>query len=64
MLILAASHSIELTELLDELVHREHSRRQGLTLVVDVFRALYHLVVENLVRVDEIGHFAAKYSAV
>ena len=64
VLILAASHPVELAELLDELVHCEHSCRQRLTLVVDVLGALYDLVVQDLVRVDEIRHLAAEHRAV
>ena len=49
VLILAPRHSIQLAELLDELVHGEHRRGQCLALVVDVLGALNDLVVQNLV---------------
>jgi len=64
VLILATRHPVELTELLDELVHGKHGSRQGLTLVVDVLGALDDLIIQDLVRVDKICHFAAEDSAV
>lgn len=64
ILVIAPSHPIEFTQLLDKLVHRKHGGRQRLTLIVDVLRALDYFVVKNLVRVDEVGHFAAKNGAV
>ena len=64
VLILAASHPIELTELLDKLVHCKHGGGEGLTLVVDVFGAFDYFVVQDLIRVDEIGHFTAKNSTI
>lgn len=64
VLILAPRHSIQLAELLDELVHREHRRGQRLTLIIDILRALNHLVIQYLVRVDEVSHLTAKDCAV
>lgn len=64
VLILAPRHSVQLAELLDELVHGEHRRGQRLTLIIDILRALNNLVIQYLVRVDEVSHLTAKDSAV
>lgn len=64
VLVLAPRHSVQLAELLDELVHGEHGRGQRLTLVIDVLRALDHLVVQYLIGVNEVSHLAAKDCAV
>lgn len=60
MLILAPSHPIELTQLLNKLVHSKHCRCKSLWFLVYIFRALYDLVVQYLVRICEISHFCAE----
>ena len=64
MLVRAPRHSVELPKLLDVLVHGEHGRRQSLALLVDVLRALDHLVVEDLVGVDKLDHLVPEHLAV
>lgn len=64
VLVLAPRHSVQFTELLDELVHGKHGRGQCLALLIDIFSTLNNLIIQNLVRINEISHFAAKYSAV
>lgn len=64
VLILAPRHSVELAELLDELVHREHGRGQRLTLIIDILGALNNLVIQYLIRVNKVSHLTAKHGAV
>jgi len=64
MLIMATRHSNQLAKLLKELMHCKHSCSKGLAFFVDIFCAFDHLIIENLIRVNKIYHFAAKHCAV
>ena len=64
MLILAPGHSVQLAQLLDELVHGEHSCGQCLTLIIDVLCAFNHLIIQDLIRVNEVSHLTAKDGAI
>lgn len=64
VLVLTLRHPVELTHLLYKLMHGEHLGRQRFTVFVNVFGALDHFTVENLVGIDEVGHFGAEYAVV